>query len=502
MALSQRLQVRQAQSLAMTPQLQQAIKLLQMSNLELSAFVEQQIAENPLLEARPSDSDSVLESAPEPADPQMQSRDAADVVSGDDGFGQQLEAADTDFTNEWDLGSAADGASGTGDGLLWGQGGGAAGWEDGPGWEAFAESPVSLREHLEAQIGEEFADPIIRRVATLIADNLDEAGYFRGDVSEMAYVLGVSRETVAAVHQQFLQFDPPGIGACSVRECLSVQLADMGVLDTAMSCLLDHLDLIAKGDFQRLARLCGTDLGGLQEMMAKLRQCAPRPAAGYDHTPVQTLVPDVLISQAEHGGWNVELNPEALPQVLVNRSYYASVRQQTRGKSGTEFVTELWQNANWLAKALDQRANTILKTAVAIVEQQDAFFAEGVSGLRPMTLKDVAAKIGMHESTVSRVTNGKYAATPRGVLELKFFFSNAVGTASGDDATSAEAVRHRLKQMIDGETVKNVLSDEKLVEMLGDEGIAVARRTVAKYREGMKIPSSAKRRRLLKLTAG
>ncbi len=505
MALSQRLQVRQTQSLTMTPQLQQAIKLLQMPNMELSAYLEEQLAENPLLEVREPDADGAVDAVPEPA--AALEHDSADVVGSDEGFGHQLEASDTDYSNVWDDGGSADGAPAReGGSLVWesrgGNGASGGGWEDGSGWEAYAESPVSLRAHLEAQIGEEFADPIIRRAALLIADNLDEAGYFAGDVAELAYLLGISQQYLAEVHQRFLQLDPPGIGARSVRECLSVQLADMGALDAPMHCLLDHLDLIGKGDFARLARLCGTDLGGLQVMLKRLRTCAPRPAAAFDHAPVQTLIPDVTVSRAADGGWHVELNPDALPQVLVNRTYYASIRRAAKGKKVAEFVTEQWQSANWLVKALDQRANTILKTTAAIVESQERFFEEGVSGLRPMTLKDVAEAIGMHESTVSRVTSGKYVATPRGVLELKFFFSNAVANAGGADAHSSEAVRYRLRQMIEGETVANVLSDEKLVEMLEGEGMSVARRTVAKYRESLSIPSSSRRRRLLKLAAG
>ncbi len=461
MALRQRLQVRQAQSLVMTPQLQQAIKLLQMSSLELSAYVEAQLIENPLLEICESEAGDSLP-ASERVEAGRHERGPVDFGGGSDGRSSR----------------------------------------DGGDWEALAESPVSLRQHLNAQIGEEFRDPIIRRVATLIADNLDEAGYFVGDIAEMVYMLGVSRQTLAEVHQRFLQFDPPGIGARSIRECLAVQLAEMGALDAPMQCLLDHLDLIGRGDFQRLARLCGTDLGGLHRMMGRLKSCAPRPAAAFDYEPVQTLVPDVLISRTAGGGWGVELNQDALPQVLANRTYYAAVRRQTRSKEAADFVAEQWQAAQWLVKALDQRANTILKTAVTIVERQHSFFEEGISGLRPMTLKDVAESIGMHESTVSRVTNGKYAATPRGVLELKFFFSNAITDATGAGDHSAAAVRYRLRQMIEGETIDKVLSDEKLVEILAADGISVARRTVAKYRESMSIPPSSRRRRLLRLEAG
>jgi RNA polymerase sigma-54 factor len=514
MALGQRLDLRQAQGLVMTPQLQQAIKLLQMSNVELSAFVEEQIVENSLLEAAgPNDSDGAYDGefdgneGSEPPEAATVTRDSADVVTDDGSFDRQLDAADTDYSNVWDDGIATDqgyaGGSEGGDSLVWQtSGGGQHGSEDGQGWEAYAEQEISLREHLERQINLEFTDPLLHRVALVIADSLDEAGYFVGDFAEMAYLLGVDQATVATVHQEFLQLDPPGIGARGLSECLQQQLAEMDALNEPMQALLDNLELIGRGDFQRAARLCGTDLGGLQTMLERLKRCVPRPAAAFDHEPALTVIPDVFVRRAADGSWVVELNGDALPQVLVNRAYYATIRRGARDKHAVEFVTQQWQTANWLIKALDQRANTILKVTTSIVQAQDRFFEQGVSGLRPMTLRDIADEIQMHESTVSRVTNGKYMATPRGVMELKFFFSNAIPNANGTDAHSAEAVRHHLKRLIEGEALPNVLSDEALVDLLQEQGITVARRTVAKYREGMNIPSSAKRRRLLKLAAG
>jgi len=506
MALSQRLQLRQAQSLVMTPQLQQAIKLLQMSNIELSAYVEQQLAENPLLDIGPSEDNPSVPPSEPTVETLPDTGDAADVVQHEGSFGEQLEAADTDYGNVWDdspLGAHLGGEQGgEGSSLVWHGHGGSFAEESGQAWEAFTEQPVSLREHLEIQINLEFADPILRRVALVLADYLNEAGYFSGDFGELAYLLGVDQETMEHVHRRFLMLDPTGIGARTVSECLGAQLREAVHLDDRLQILLDRLDLIARGEFQQMAKLCGVGLHELQAMLERLKRCAPRPAAAFDHEPAVTVIPDAVVRRSRDGGWHVELNPEALPRVLVNRSYYANIRRRVHDKREIEFVTEQWQTANWLIKALDQRANTILKVTTCMVQAQDRFFEEGVSGLRPMTLRDVAEEIDMHESTVSRVTSGKYIATPRGTLELKFFFSNAIAAANGAEAHSAEAVRYRLRQVIGSETAANVLSDENLVELLGKEGITVARRTVAKYRESMNIPPSSRRRRLLKLAAG
>jgi RNA polymerase sigma-54 factor len=499
MALNQRLQLRQAQSLVMTPQLQQAIKLLQMSNLELASFVEEQLVENSLLEVRDpyAATEDRDDAEPPPATPAV-SDDVADVMRDEGNFDRQLDAADTDFGNVWDSGEPG----GSGQSLIWEARGNGGADGDSPGWENYAETPVGLREHLERQITLEFADPIELRIALLLMDHLDESGYFVGDFSELAYLLGVDQDAVAAVHRRFIKLDPAGIGARSLSECLRQQLAETGGLNQPMETLFENLGLVGKGEYDRLARQCGVALPELRQMLERLKRCSPRPAAVFDLEPAVTVIPDVFVRKESDGTWGVELNPDALPRVLVNRSYYAEIKQHVRGKQGIEFVTQQWQSANWLVKALDQRANTILKVTACIVQYQHGFFEKGISGLRPLTLRDVADEIGMHESTVSRVTNGKYAATPRGVLELRFFFSNAIGNGGGQDAHSAEAVRHRLRRMIEAETPGNILSDENLVELLSREGICVARRTVAKYRESMNIPSSARRRRLLKLEAG
>jgi RNA polymerase sigma-54 factor len=269
----------------------------------------------------------------------------------------------------------------------------------------------------------------------------------------------------------------------------------------AMSLLLDNLPLIASRDFNQLARLCKVDLSTLSHMVDKLRTCAPRPTAGFDYEPAITVIPDVIVRRDRNQEWIVELNPDAMPQVLANSDYYSTVKASSRTPADIEFVTHQWHSANWLTKALDQRANSILKVASCIVQTQRQFLEEGVSGLHPLTLQDVATAVDVHESTVSRVTSGKYMVTPRGVFELKYFFTAGVGTVNGSDSQSVQVARHRIRQLIESESERDVLSDENLVKLLRAEGMKVARRTVAKYRESMNIPSSAQRRRLLRLEA-
>ena len=409
-----------------------------------------------------------------------------------------MEAADTDFSNVWDDGGGGGGAS-----LNWSDArGGGGGGEDRDGWEVFATKPITLREHLLDQASMTFSDPVEQQIAAAVIDQLDEAGYFIGDFEELAGLTGVDTNTVSWVHSRILQFDPTGIAARSLSECLRLQLAERGEASEPMQVLLDNLPLVAKRDFKQLCRLCDVDLAELSQIVEKLRGCAPRPASMFDYPPAVTVIPDVMVRRGADRGWIVELNPDALPHVLANREYYALVKEHSRSQAEIDFVVRQWHSANWLIKALEQRANTILKVASCIVQTQDRFLEHGVTGLRPLTLRDVATEVGVHESTVSRVTSGKYIATQRGVFELKYFFTAAARSADGSDGQSVEVVRHRIRQLVENETAKDVLSDENLVQLLRRDGMEIARRTVAKYRESMNIPSSAQRRRLLKLEAG
>jgi len=259
--------------------------------------------------------------------------------------------------------------------------------------------------------------------------------------------------------------------------------------------LVGHLDLLAKRDLGALRRLCGVNDEDLADMIAEIRNLNPKPGLAFGSTVVQPIVPDVYVRAAPDGTWQVELNSDTLPKVLINQRYYAQVSKSTHNDKEKAYIADCLQTATWLVRALDQRAKTILKVSSEIVRQQDGFFAKGVQHLRPLNLKTVADAIGMHESTVSRVTANKYMATSRGIFELKYFFTSSIAAADGGEAHSAEAVRHRIRQLIDDENAEDVLSDDTIVEKLRGAGIDIARRTVAKYREAMRIPSSVQRRR-------
>lgn len=492
--LSQRLQLRQSQSLIMTPQLQQAIKLLQLSNLELSEFLESEIEKNPLLELGEPPRDEAPsgpgETGPEPAEaasalPEQLADGVGEVVgdaaehwhatSGEDGDGSHDRGGDAD---PW---RSRDGAQ-HGEGLE-------------PAIERTANGPRSLREHLSEQIGADLRDPIDRMIAAYLLEHLDEAGYLRLDLDTAAGELGCEKAQIERVLARVQDFDPPGVFARDLAECLALQLRDRNRLDPAMQCLLDHLPLLAARNSAALMQLCGVDAEDLAEMIAEIKSLDPRPGHSFDVPPSQPVIPDILMMSRPQGGWVVELNPETMPRVLVNGRYYARVSRGIRSQPEREYLSERLQAANWLVKSLHQRALTIVKVAAEIVRRQEAFFAQGIQALRPLILREVADAIGMHESTVSRVTSNKFIATPRGVFELKFFFTSAIPAAGGGEAHSAEAVRFRIRGLIDSEPPDDTLSDEKIVELLQREGIEIARRTVAKYREAMRIPSSVQRRR-------
>ncbi len=494
MALSPRLEVRQAQSLTLTPQLMQSIRLLQLSHLELNVFVEQELLRNPLLEredgAEPGDGD-----APEAVEAPAEMSAYEDTVD----HGDRIQSADsiadsydTAVENVFPEQSAQDSPDLSGQ---WSERSGEGG--EAPDLDQYVASRPSLSEHLSEQINFIVTDPAERLIARFLTDSLTEAGYLGTDIAAIAEQLGASFEAVEAVLFKLQGCDPIGVFARDVKECLAIQLREKDRLDPMMQRLLDHLELIAAHDLATLARTVGCDREDLADMLAELRQLDPKPGRAFEVGPVEAVVPDVFVRQGSSGAWQIELNADILPRVLVNRTYYASVTSKARDAAEKTFLTDCLQTANWLTKSLDQRAQTILKVAAEIVKQQDGFLLHGITHLRPMTLKLVADAIDMHESTVSRVTSNKYVSTPRGLFEMKYFFTTALGSSNGDGGEhSAEAVRHRIKQLIDAEAPASILSDDTIAEMLGKEqGIEVARRTVAKYREGMGIPSSVIRRR-------
>ncbi|MEQ1614948.1 MAG: RNA polymerase factor sigma-54 [Hyphomicrobiaceae bacterium] len=504
MALSARLEMRQGQQLVMTPQLQQAIRLLQLSNMELNAFVEQEVERNPLLERDengeaplPTTIDSALES--DAGATAANDYTALDLAKPD---ADAVGALDTSAENLYpDAGRGDIGPDLGGSNWTNVSNGSSSYGDDEYNPENFVAADISLKDHLLEQMQIALQAPAERLIGQYLIDQVDDAGYLTAALEEIAVRLGCSIDLVERVLAKLQTFDPPGVMARGLAECLALQLKDQNRFDPQIAALLDNLDLLGSHNITALKRAVGVEMDELSDMIAELKHLNPKPGLAFGSVHVQPVVPDVLVRPASDGSWFVELNNDTLPRVLVNRSYYTRVSRTARSPQDKDYIVECLQSANWLAKSLDQRARTILRVAEEIVRQQDGFFAHGVQHLRPLNLKTVADAIKMHESTVSRVTSNKYIATPRGIFELKYFFTSSIASSGEGEAHSSEAVRHRIKQLIDGETAQGVLSDDKLVERLKDDGIDIARRTVAKYREAMRIPSSVQRRREKRMDA-
>jgi len=502
MALSQRLQLRQSQALVMTPQLMQAIKLLQLSNLDLVAYVEAELERNPLLD-RGAESEVAPEEAHDAASPDGSAANG-EVWNGGE-FQEGGAAADDrsqaphDDTSADDSDSEPIRARNSSDlpgGYSEWSGVGAGGRDDADyNLESFVSAETTLADWLREQLALAIADPVRRMIGQYLIDLVDEAGYLAGDLDAAAERLGTSTSEVETVLGILQTFDPPGVFARDLAECLAIQLREQDRFDPAMQALIGRLDLLARRDVAALKKICAVNDEDLADMIAEVRKLNPKPGLAFGSAPVQPIVPDVFVRPAPNGAWIVELNSDTLPKVLVNQTYYSEVSATSLRDTEKSYLADCLQSATWLVRALDQRARTILKVSNEIVRQQDAFFAHGVEHLRPLNLKTVAEAIGMHESTVSRVTANKYMATTRGIFELKYFFTSAIAAAHGGEAHSAEAVRHRIKQLIDAEKASDVLSDDTIVEKLREAGVDIARRTVAKYREAMRIPSSVQRRR-------
>jgi RNA polymerase sigma-54 factor len=501
MAITTKLELRQSQQLVMTPQLQQAIKLLQLSNLELNEFVDAELERNPLLER-----DEEQVPAAEVSIEKSSDGDGEDAGDFDDASDSAVELVADTTSSAADLDADRDvvyGEESPGDvasllaGSAWSGVGQSNNQGDGdPDLEATLANETSLRDHLTAQLQLAIADPVERLIGGHLIDLVDDAGYVRADLDELAERLGVSPALLKSVLAKLQTFDPPGVMATSLKECLALQLKERGRFDPMIAKFLDHLDLLAAHDLRQLRRILDADMEDLTDMIAEIRTLNPKPGNTFGSAPVQTVIPDVLVRTASDGSWLVEVNSETLPRILVNRSYYSRVaRNVAAAPRDREFLTECLNTANWLVKSLDQRARTILRVAEEIVRQQDAFLVHGVQHLRPLNLKTVADAIKMHESTVSRVTSSKYIATNRGIFEMKYFFNSAIASVNEGLSHSSVSVRHRIKMLIDAESSNAVLSDDQIVDILQKEGIDIARRTVAKYREAMRIASSVQRRR-------
>ena len=508
MALSPRLDLRQTTSLVMTPQLQQAIKLLQMSNVELAEYLEAELEQNPLLErdereqsegesdaAPPNGSDDGTADGSQDPEP---SPDSLDLATAESMPADSDAPLDTDYENVWDGENSSDfdNSSLRFDATRAGSGGRTDFSDPENSIEATLSSEITLRDYLLEQLNVDVTDPGDRLIGLHLIGMLDGAGRLAGELADVADRLGCSPERVEGVLVRMQKFDPPGIFARNLKECFAIQLRELDRLDPAMQRLLDNLHLFEKYDLASLRKACGVDEEDFADMLAEIRSLQPKPATLFEHEIAQPVVPDVLMRPQTDGSWRVELNSDTLPRVLVNRHYYADIKRGARDKEAKEYLSERLNSASWLVKALHQRATTILKVAAEIVRQQDAFFEYGVAHMRPLILRDIAEVIDMHESTVSRVTSNKYMATPRGIFELKYFFSAALSSADGGAAHSAEAVRHRIKELCDAEPPTAILSDDDIADRLHEEGVDIARRTVAKYREAINIPSSVKRRRI------
>ena len=497
MASAPKLEFRQSQQLVMTPQLQQAIKLLQLSNLELSAFVAEQLEENPFLERDEAPADAPSERRGEKAESAEKTPDSEVNLSEESSLKEAQDSLDTEYEDIDPGGSGSDTAASDYRTNDWASAGGGRALGDDRQFDATLSKEISLSDHLTEQMQVATRDPIQLFIGSYLIDMIDEAGYLPESLDVIADRLGADISDVEITHTLITTFDPCGVGARDLKECLKLQLKEADRYDPAMQAFVNNLELLAKGDLKGLMKTTQADEEDVREMIAEVRALTPKPGFAYGGGAVQAVEPDVFVRQAPDGGWKIELNNDTLPRVLVNQRYYAEISAISNDAKDKNFVVDQFSNANWLAKSLDQRARTILKVSSEIVRQQDAFFVSGIKHLRPLNLKNVADAIEMHESTVSRVTSNKYMATPRGLFELKYFFTASIASASGGDAHSAEAVRYRIRELVDAETKDTILSDDKIVEILQGEGIAIARRTVAKYRETLNIPSSVQRRRAM-----
>ena len=478
MGLGPRLDIRQSQSLVMTQQLQAAIKLLALSNLELEAFIAEELAKNPLLESTGgADGESVIirtdteigETAAEPSG-------SDELLAKGDDSGLDMDWREAALDND----SFADvGASGGGS-------------DEAFDFDRLAASETGLAEHLMEQLhgAGDLAEAIVRE--------LEETGYLTTPLEAIQAATGGSRKEVEEALALVQSLDPPGVGARNLAECLALQARAADRYDPAMARLIDNLDLLARGQMKDLKRICGVDDEDLADMVRELRGYDPKPGCRFADREPDTATPDLFIRRIKDG-WAVELNSATLPKVLINRRYHLELKAGATDKASKAWLNESLASAHWLVKALDQRARTIVKVASEIVKRQDGFLREGMSAMRPLTLRDVAEAIEMHESTVSRVTSNKYVACERGIFELKHFFSSGVASEDGEGA-AAGAVKAAIGKLIANED--EILSDDTLVDLLRDKGFDLARRTVAKYREAIGIGSSIQRRRQRKMAGG
>ncbi len=498
MALITGLDLRQTQSLVMTPQLQQAIKLLALSNLEIATFIAEAIEANPLLETGEAAADGPEPPAEVAAELPAEPATADELIRS--GQGEADAPLDLDPT-------ALDRDRDTGD---WSAMPVSASGEEGLDIDERGGGSPTLAEHLEAQIGAVAGDERTAFMARTLIGLLDEAGYLATPLREIAELLDAPLAEVEATLVLVQSLDPTGVGARNLAECLALQAREADRYDPCMALLIANLELVAKGSIAQLKRICGVDDEDFADMLAELRGYDPKPGLRFGRGEGGVVVPDILVQPSRGGGragsggaegWDIALNPATLPRLVVNRVYLLELRTSCTDERSKSWLSERLGDANWLLKALDQRQRTILKVAAEIVKRQEGFFRRGVSELRPLTMRAIAEAIGMHESTVSRVASNKYLSCDRGTFELKYFFTSGVGAGDGDEGASSETVKARIRALVEAEAEANILSDDRLVELLRAEGFELARRTVAKYREAIGIGSSIERRRHKRLAA-
>jgi RNA polymerase sigma-54 factor len=506
MSLAPRLDMRQSQQLVMTPQLQQAIKLLQYSNVELTDFVMDEVEKNPLLEV--GEVEIIERGSERQQDGEVEKPKNEDGLTAAD-HGLEGGGVSNDSPLDADMGEnvfnsdnvneSVEARTGNDDQLSYNGGGavsGAGTFSGDMNFEGSIQEHPDLRAYLTEQIKITPFSQQDMLVASYIIEMVDDAGYMQSSLEDLSESLGLSNEDIDKVLSTLQGMDPVGVFARDLEECLKLQLIEKDRFDPCMQALLANLNLLANRELSKLKKICGVDAEDLADMVREIQELNPKPGLAYSSgEPIQPVVPDAYVKKSSTGSWLVELNTGTLPKVLVNGKYYSELAGVSGDKSSKTFVSECYANANWLVKALDQRARTILKVATELVKQQEEFFTKGVRYLKPLNLKTVAEAIEMHESTVSRVTANKYLGTSRGIFEMKYFFTSSISSSDGNDSHSAHCVRDHIKGLIDAEDPKSILSDDKLVDLLKHNDIDIARRTVAKYREALHIPSSVQRRR-------
>lgn len=488
MSNKQRLELRQAQSLVMTPQLQQSIKLLQLSSIELSAYITQELEKNPLLTSEDGGEEDYSTEKEEKLE-RNQAEEISETLSG--------QGRDQGFEENFQTGWGAEEHNVEPSSLIYSHtnndnqfsGGGDYSFEE------MQTAPLTLKEHITNQLNLAVSDHGERIIALHLMDLLDDNGYITDDFSALAELLDCDIEAIGQVLAKLQTLDPPGVFARSAAECLTLQLKDMNHLTAPIQHLLGHLDLLAKGELKILQKLCEVDESELKELIKEIKSLNPKPGANFNTDVVQIAQADVFLKWDSKNNWVVSLNHDVLPKLLINHRYVGEIVKQSPKQEERKYISEQVSSANWLIKILDQRAQTILKVATEIVTQQQAFFDNGIRYLKPLVLSDVAEAVGVHESTVSRVTTHKYIATPMGLYELKYFFSSSVHASNGNDNISSLSVKFLIKELISNETPGMILSDEALAIALKQKGIDIARRTVAKYREDIGIPTSSQRKR-------